>query len=128
MSYYAKVLDGKVLDLIVADATFMNSYEDESPGTWIETSKKTRGGILYNADGTQASDQSGALRKNTATIGGNYDKWNDVFYNVQPFSSWTLNSTTFLWEPPITDPGDDYYWDEDAYQADNSKGWILFPR
>ena len=26
------------------------------------------------------------------------------------------------------DPGDDYYWDEDVYQADNSKGWILFPR
>ena len=113
---------------MVADATFMNSYEDETPGTWIETSKRTRGGILYNDDGTQASDQSAALRKNTATIGGNYDKWNDVFYNVQPFSSWTLNSTTFLWEPPITDPGDDYYWDEDVYQADNSKGWILFPR
>ena len=95
MSYYAKVLDGKVLDVMVADATFMNSYEDETPGTWIETSRKTRGGILYNADGTQASDQSGALRKNTATKDGNYDKWNDAFYNVQPFSSWTLNSTSF---------------------------------
>ena len=128
MSYYAKVLDGKVLDIMVADATFMNSYEDETPGTWIETSRRTKGGILYNTDGTQASDQSGALRKNSATKGGNYDKWNDAFYNVQPFSSWTLNSTTFLWEPPITDPGDDYYWDEDVYQADNSKGWIPFPR
>ena len=128
MSYYAKVLDGKVLDIMVADATYMNSYEDETPGTWIETSKKTRGGVLYNADGTEASDQSGALRKNYATVGGNYDVWDDAFYNVQPFPSWTLNKTTYQWEPPITDPGDDYYWNEDAYQADNSKGWILFPR
>ena len=128
MSYYAKVLDGKVLDIMVADATYMNSYEDETPGTWIETSKKTRGGVLYNADGTEASDQSGALRKNYATVGGNYDVWDDAFYNVQPFPSWTLNKTTYLWEPPITDPGGDTYWDEDAYQADNTKGWTDFPR
>ena len=128
MSYYAKVLDGKVLQIMVADATYMDSYEDETPGTWIQTSKRTRGGILYNEDGTQSSDQSGAIRKNYATVGGNYDKWNDAFYNVQPFASWKLNSTTFIWEPPITDPGGDYYWDEDAYQADNSKGWTAFPR
>ena len=83
---------------------------------------------MYNADGTKASDQSGALRKNSASIGGNYDVWDDAFYNVQPFPSWTLNKTTYLWEPPITDPGGDTYWDEDAYQADNTKGWTAFPR
>ena len=75
MSYYAKVLDGKVLQIMVADATYMNSFEDETPGTWIETSKRTKGGILYDVDGTKASDQSGALRKNYATMGGNYDVW-----------------------------------------------------
>ena len=128
MSYYAKVLDGKVLQIMVADATYMNSFEDETPGTWIETSKRTQGGVLYNADGTKASDQSGALRKNYATMGGNYDVWDDAFYNVQPYPSWTLNKTTYLWEPPITDPGGDTYWDEDAYQADNTKGWTAFPR
>ena len=128
MSYYAKVLDGKVLQIMVADATYMNSFEDETPGTWIETSKRTKGGILYDVDGTKASDQSGALRKNYATMGGNYDVWDDAFYNVQPFPSWTLNKTTYLWEPPITDPGGDVYWDEDAYQADNTKGWTAFPR
>tara|TARA_Y100000361_G_scaffold54025_1_gene47190 strand:- start:47 stop:433 length:387 start_codon:yes stop_codon:yes gene_type:complete len=128
MSYYAKVLDGKVLQIMVADATYMNSFEDETPGTWIETSKRTEGGVLYDVDGTKASDQSGALRKNYATMGGNYDVWDDAFYNVQPFPSWTLNKTTYLWEPPITDPGGDVYWDEDAYQADNTKGWTAFPR
>ena len=64
MSYYAKVLDGKVLQVIVADADSMKTFVDETPGTWIESSRRTRGGILYNADGTEASDQSGALRKN----------------------------------------------------------------
>ena len=36
-----------------------------------------------------------------------------------------------MWEAPITYPGSEdgsirYSWDEDAYQADNTKGWILF--
>ena len=128
MSYYAKVLDGKVLQVIVADADAMKTFVDETPGTWIESSRRTRGGILYNADGTEASDQSGALRKNSASIGGNYDVWDDAFYNVQPYPSWTLNKTTYLWEPPITDPGGDTYWDEDAYQEDKMKGWTAFPR
>ena len=128
MSYYAKVLDGKVLQIMVADATYMNSFEDETPGTWIETSKRTKGGVLYDVDGTKASDQSGALRKNYATMGGNYDVWDDAFYNVQPYPSWILNKTTYLWEPPITDPGGDTYWDEDAYQTDNTKGWTAFQR
>ena len=50
--------------------------------------------------------------------------------------SWTLNTTTGLWTPPITkpihenDPSVDevphyYEWDESAYQADNTKGWVL---
>ena len=128
MTYDAKVLDGKVLQVIVADADAMKTFVDETPGTWIESSRRTRGGILYNTDGTEASDQSGALRKNSASIGGNYDVWDDAFYNVQPYPSWTLNKTTYLWEPPITDPGGDTYWDEDAYQADNMKGWTAFPR
>ena len=128
MSHYAKVLDGKVVNILVADASFISSFVDETPGKWIETSKKTHGGVLYNEDGTPASDQSGAIRKNYATVGGNYDVWNDVFYDAQPFPSWTLNESTYQWESPLTRPGDDYYWDEVAYQADKSKGWTPFPR
>ena len=128
MAHYAKVLDGKVIEIKVADANFMSTFVDETPGTWLETTKKTHRGILYNNDGTKASDQSGAIRKNYATIGGNYDIWDDAFYEAQLFTSWTLNKTTYQWEPPITQPGDDYYWDEVAYQADNTKGWTQFSR
>ena len=50
------------------------------------------------------------------------------FYTPQPFTSWTLNNTTCLWEPPIAYPstvnGKTYEWDEDAYQADNNNGWV----
>ena len=43
-----------------------------------------------------------------------------------PFDSWTYNSTDFVWEPPIPKPDGNAVWDEYAYQADNTTGWITF--
>jgi hypothetical protein len=42
----------------------------------------------------------------------------------QPFASWTYNSTDFVWEAPLPKPDGEAYWDEDAYEADNTTGWI----
>ena len=67
------------------------------------------------------------IRANYAGIGYTYDSTNDVFYAPQPYASWTLDTDTWQWVCPLTYPDDDkmYHWDEDVYQADNSKGWIL---
>ena len=51
------------------------------------------------------------------------------FYEPQPYHSWTLNSDTYLWEPPIPVPVVEdtlFDWDENAYQADNSTGWVAY--
>jgi len=66
-----------------------------------------------------------AFRGNYAGIGMTYDTDNDVFYLPQPYGSWTLSSN-WAWEAPIAYPTDGlyYYWDEDAYQADNTTGWV----
>ena len=118
MAHYAKVVDGKVINVIVAEAQFFDTFIDDSPGDWIQTSYNTHGGKHLNG-GTP-------LRKNFANIGGNYDRVNDAFYNNQPFPSWTLNKSTYIWDPPISRPsyGKAYSWDESAYQADNTKGWV----
>jgi len=42
----------------------------------------------------------------------------------QPFASWTYNATDFIWEAPLPKPDGEAYWDEDAYQEDNTTGWI----
>tara|TARA_B100000900_G_scaffold389164_1_gene381841 strand:+ start:440 stop:814 length:375 start_codon:yes stop_codon:yes gene_type:complete len=121
MAHYAKVTDGKVTRVIVAEAEFFKTFVDDSPGNWIQTSYNTRGGIHYqpNSD-TPSSDQSKALRKNYAGIGWTYDSEKDAFYEPQPYASWTLNTTTCLWEPPIAKPtdGKSYRWDE------TSKSWV----
>ena len=43
----------------------------------------------------------------------------------KPFNSWTFASGR--WNPPVTHPDDGkmYEWDESAYQADNTVGWVL---
>jgi len=114
MSHFAKVLDGKVIQVIVAEASFFDTFVDSSPGQWIQTSYNTRGGVHYGPDGEP--DGGVALRGNYAGIGCTYDQQNDVFYAPQPFPSWTLNQTTWLWDAPVAYPtdGQQYVWDETA--------------
>jgi hypothetical protein len=112
MSHFAKVLDGKVIQVIVADAEFFDTFVDSSPGSWIQTSYNTRGNVHYGADGQP--DGGIALRGNYAGIGYTYDSQNDVFYAPQPSPSWVLDQTTWLWSAPTPYPidGQRYDWDE----------------
>ncbi len=115
MGHYAKVVDGKVTQVIVAQADFFNTFVDTSPGTWIKTSYNTRGGIHYEPNSnTPSPDQSKALRGNYAGIGYSYDHINDVFIPPKPYSSWVLNQTTWNWDAPVAMPTDGkiYEWDE----------------
>jgi len=115
MGHFAKVVDGKVSTVIVAEEEFFETFVDSSPGQWIQTSYNTRGGVHYKPDSNEPSDdQSKALRGNYAGIGMIYDVDNDVFYAPQPYPSWTLNNTTWLWESPVAYPTDGkfYNWDE----------------
>ena len=129
MAHYAKVLEGIVETVIVAEPEFFNTFVDDSPGKWIQTSYNTRGGVHYEPNSnTPSSDQSKALRKNYAAVGYTYDKKRDAFIPPQQFPSWTLNETTCLWDPPMPQPSDGkaYLWDESLYQSDNTKGWVEF--
>ena len=113
MSHYAKVLDGRVIQVIVAEPEFFTTFRDTSPGTWIQTSYNTRGNVHY-APNTSTPDNGPALRGNYAGIGYTYDHANDVFYAPQPYPSWTLDHATWTWKAPTPCPTDGkiYHWDE----------------
>lgn len=115
MSNYAKVVDGIVTQVIVADPEFFNIFVDSTPGEWIQTSYNTRGGVHYKPNSQVPSeDQSKALRKNFAGIRYVYDKVRDAFYGPQPYASWTLDENTCWWIPPFPCPDDGfgYEWNE----------------
>ena len=94
MSHFAKVVDGKVTQVIVAEPEFFDTFVDSSPGTWIQTS--------YNTHGNQ-HPEGRPLRGNYAGIGYTYDATNDVFYAPKPSDTAVLNETTWLWEDTVTE-------------------------
>jgi hypothetical protein len=120
MAHWAKIVDGVVVEVLVAEKEFIDSYDPE--GTWLQTSYNTRGGIHYQPNSNEPSeDQSKALRKNFAGVGYTYDPNLDAFMMPKPYPSWVLNTESCLWEAPIPRPvSDDYYvWDEDQ------NAWVL---
>ena len=69
------------------------------------------------------------FRSKYAAIGDTYDAGRNAFISPQPYPSWTLNSDN-SWQAPFSIPSDHsppekvYKWNESAYQADNSTGWV----
>jgi len=148
-------VNGKVLSVeVVADADCQGAdgTELEDVGIqfltrihgwplWAKTSYNTRGNKYYNADGTEHADQSKAFRGNYAGIGYIWDEDNNIFWPKQPYASWVKNTTTASWDSPLgaapaltaeqqsqNTAGTHswaYSWDESAYQADNTAGWVL---
>ena len=96
MTHFAKVQDGVVTKVIVAEPEFFDTFVDSSPGEWLETS-----------------------RKNYAGIGFSYDKDREAFIPLKTFPSWILNEDTFNWGAPIPypDDGERYRWNE------QTQGW-----
>jgi hypothetical protein len=105
MAHYAKVEDGVVTQVIVADS--QEWCQNNLGGTWVQTSYNTYGGV-NNREGGEA------LRKNYAGIGYTFDGIG--FAAPQPFASWTKNADTYLWNAPTPMPtdGKKYDWDEDT--------------
>lgn len=113
MAHYAKVNNGIVEQVIVAEAEFFETFVDSSPGEWIQTSYNTHGG---------KHPEDRPLRKNFAGAGYTYDSVRDAFIPPKPFSSWALNEDTCNWESPTPYPGDEdnqYMWDEEV------QDWVI---
>lgn len=104
MSHYAKVLDGQVIEVIVAEQDVIDT--GIFGHGWVQTSYNTIGG-LHTQGGTP-------LRKNYAGVGYAYDASRDAFIPPQPFPSWTMSEDTCLWSAPTPMPTDKklYHWDE----------------
>jgi hypothetical protein len=104
MGHFAKVVDGKVTQVIVAEPEFFDTFVDSSPGQWIQTS--------YNTIGNKHTLGGIPLRGNFAGIGYTYDADKDVFISPSPFASWVLNAD-YLWEAPVARPAEGHFaWDE----------------
>jgi len=130
MSHFAKVINGIVTQVIVAEQDFINSGAVGPASEWVQTSYNTVGGVHYGQD--KKPDGGIALRGNYAGIGFTYDSTHDVFYgprpidrNGEPCNSWTISAPNWIWTPPTpmptstTTPPTIYEWDEPT------KTWVV---
>jgi hypothetical protein len=105
MSHFAKVENGVVTHVIVAEQDVINSgaFGDG----WVQTSYNTLAG---------QHPENRPLRKNYAGVGYVYDNSRDAFYLPQPYPSWILNEDTCIWEAPVSlpDDGKEYQWNEET--------------
>lgn len=108
MSHFARVIDSVVVEVIVADQSFINAGHAGDPATWIQTCNRTRGGVHL--------DGGTPLRKNYAAVGDTYDAARDAFIPPPAFPSWVLNESKCVYEAPVPVPDDGklYQWDEAA--------------
>ena len=144
MAHYAKLGLDNIVTAVVAvdtiDCMTRGGIEREDIGLahlvkhhghelWKKCSYNTSGGV-HRTGGTP-------FRANYPGIGWYYNSEHDIFHPARPYASYTLNTTTGMWEAPIAQPelteaqveaGSYYRWDEDAYQADNTAGWVLETR
>ena len=131
MSYFAKCEATSeaskflVSEVISADQAFV----DTQPGFWVQTSYNTYGNVHYAPSPPaepHTPDGGTPLRANYAGIGYTYDNSYvidgvvGVFYAPQPYPSWILNTSTFLWEAPVPYPtdGGEYVWNESTQSWD----------
>jgi hypothetical protein len=112
MAHFAKLDINNVVIAVnaVNDNELLDDNGNESEEKGIAFLVEWSGGHAF----WKQTSYTGRFRKNYAGIGFIYDTENDVFYPPQPFTSWTLNTTTWLRESPFPMPvdGKDYMWDE----------------
>jgi hypothetical protein len=139
MAHFAKLDENNVVTEVIvvsndiattedAGVTFLRNLYKEPTANWKQTSYNTKLGKYLDystTPPTEAADQSKAFRLNFAGIGW---VWNEEIQGfvegLQPYASWTLDTSIGMWQPPIPNVGVPYTeWNETAYQADNTKGW-----
>ena len=128
MAHFAELdKDNKVLRVVVGCNTDIANNGGEQ-STQAATHFETVVPLSANGVKWVQTSYNHNFRKQYAGAGDTYDETNDRFLKGKPGAAWTYNTDGDL-VPPMPMPSDDkiYIWDEDAYQADNTTGWVVLP-
>jgi hypothetical protein len=132
MAHFAKLDENNVVTQVIVvdnkDITDPHTgQEDEILG--IAFCKKLLGGNW------KQTSYNNSMRVRYAGVGYSYNAALDAFVPPQPFASWTLDNDIADWVSPLgaapalteaeVEALSFYRWDEEAYQADNTTGWVL---
>ena len=143
MAHFAKITEDNIVLAVHAvddgnaasepkGAAFLERIHGWPEHLWIQTS--------YNTQNNQHKLGGTPFRGNYAGIGFSWDSENQIFWPPKPYASHTKDVANAKWQAPHEHPALTaeqeaqneaathfwtYTWDEEAYQADNTAGWIL---
>ena len=132
MAHFAKLDENNIVTQVIV----VNNDDMTDPHTGLEDEiigiafcKKLLGGNW------KQTSYNNNMRKRYAGVGYSYNAALDAFITPQPYASWTLDNETADWISPLgaapalteaeEEAGSFYQWNEEAYQADNTTGWVL---
>lgn len=115
MAHYAFLDENNIVTSVIVgnDEGGDTNWEEYYTTFTGQTCKRTS----YNTSANQHVGEGTAFRGNYAGVGYTYDTDNDVFYEPQPYASWTISEeTNWLWTSPVPypDDGKEYNWNEET--------------
>ncbi len=133
MAHFCKLDENNVVTQVIVvaneDTTDTNGVEVEEIG--VAFCKK----LLGAETNWKQTSYNNNFRVRYAGISYLYSEELDAFIAPSPHNSWVLVEETADWESPLGAAPElteeeiasrsFYKWDEDAYQADNTTGWVL---
>lgn len=113
MAHYAFLDENNIVTEVIVGKDENELLDGLTPEEWYGN---------FRGQECKRTSYNGNIRKNYAGIGYIYNAEFDVFIPLQPYPSWTLNYSTFLWDPPIQIPEkiNGYIWK----WSENDQEWI----
>ena len=104
MAHFAQIdSDSIVIQVIVVgNEDCLDSDGNESEAVGVAFCKS----LLGSDTNWVQTSYNNNIRFRYAGISMKYDSTNDVFYEQSPYPSWGLNTSTWVWEPPVAVPSD----------------------
>ena len=133
MAHFCRLDENNVVTQVIVvaneDTSDTNGVEVEEIG--VAFCKK----LLGAETNWKQTSYNNNFRVRYAGISYTYNEELDAFIPPSPFPSFVLNNTTADWQSPVgpaptlteeqITSRSFYRWNEEAYQADNTTGWVL---
>ena len=104
MAHFAQLNENNIVTqiIVVSNDDCLDADGNEAEAVGIAFCKSLLGA---DTNWVQTSYNNN-IRFRYAVIGMKYDSANDVFYGQQPYPSWKIDASTWIWEPPVALPDD----------------------
>lgn len=113
MAHYAFLDKNNIVTEVIVGIDETQLIEELEPEIWYGNFRKQK---------CLRTSYNNKIRGRFAGIGYSYDEQADVFIAPQPYPSWTLNTETYDWQPPIPRPDSSPHW----YWIEEKLEWVEY--